>query len=77
MQRAWGPEIKTMAQIESECHDNFTAVIRQALHLGINHFETARGYGSSELQFAAVLGSLIQSGEVNREDIIVQVQASL
>ena len=30
--------------------ENFVAIIRRALQLGINHFETARGYGCSELQ---------------------------
>ena len=34
---------------------NFDAVVSRALALGINHFETARGYGTSEAQFGPAL----------------------
>ncbi len=33
--------------IPAENQDNLEATIRRALDLGINHIETARGYGSS------------------------------
>ena len=68
MQQAWGGAISSMDAIDPAQHANFVAVIRRALALGITHFETARGYGSSELQFAAALGSLIESGEIRRSD---------
>ncbi len=35
--------------------ENLEATIHRARSLGINHIETARGYGSSEIQLAAVL----------------------
>ena len=35
--------------------DNLEATIRRALELGINHIETARGYGSSEYQLGRIL----------------------
>ena len=44
---------------------NLIAIIRRALALGINHFETARFYGTSELQYADALATLIESGEVS------------
>ena len=51
-----------------------TAIIRRALAQGINHFETAQGYGCSEIQFCAALGELVESGEVKREDFILQTK---
>ena len=35
--------------IPRDNQENLEATIRRAFELGINHFETARGYGSSEL----------------------------
>ena len=34
---------------------NLEATIRRAVDLGINHIETARGYGSSEMQLGRIL----------------------
>ena len=34
---------------------NFDAIVARALAIGINHFETARGYGTSEAQFGHAL----------------------
>jgi predicted aldo/keto reductase-like oxidoreductase len=33
--------------------ENLEACIHRALELGINHIETARGYGTSEMQLGA------------------------
>lgn len=49
---------------------NLEATIHRALELGINHIETARGYGSSEMQLGRILPSL------PREKIIVQTKVS-
>src|ERR1017187_10900855 len=38
--------------------ENMEACIRRALELGINHIETARGYGTSEMQLGALLPKL-------------------
>jgi predicted aldo/keto reductase-like oxidoreductase len=46
------------------------ACVRRAFDLGINHFETARGYGTSEMQLGRVLPSL------PRERILVQTKVS-
>jgi predicted aldo/keto reductase-like oxidoreductase len=49
---------------------NLEATIRRAVELGINHIETARGYGSSEMQLGYVLPTL------PREKIIVQTKVA-
>jgi predicted aldo/keto reductase-like oxidoreductase len=47
---------------------NLEATIRRAVELGINHIETARGYGSSEMQLGYVLPT------IPRDKIIVQTE---
>ena len=73
-QQKWGPSITTMSQVEDDCQANFVEIILHSLKLGINHLETARGYGCSELQFGAALNQLFTSGEVKREDILLQTK---
>jgi len=59
-----------LQDIPVECQDNLEATIRRALELGINHIETARGYGSSEMQLGRILPRL------PREKIIVQTKVA-
>ncbi|HEU0040554.1 MAG TPA: aldo/keto reductase [Verrucomicrobiae bacterium] len=54
--------------IPPENQANLEATIRRALELGINHIETARGYGTSEMQLGRILPTL------PREKIIVQTK---
>ncbi len=56
--------------IPAENQDNLEATVRRALDLGINHIETARGYGSSEMQLGRFLPSL------PREKMIVQTKVA-
>lgn len=49
---------------------NLEATIHRALELGINHIETARGYGTSEMQLGRLLPSL------PREKIILQTKVA-
>ena len=49
---------------------NLEATIHRALELGINHIETARGYGTSEMQLGSVLPKL------DRQKIIVQTKVA-
>jgi len=58
-------------QIESPCQANLEAIIERAFEVGINHFETARGYGNSELQLGKILPKL------PRDEIIVQTKIGL
>jgi predicted aldo/keto reductase-like oxidoreductase len=43
------------ARVSAASQANVDGVVRRALALGINHFETARGYGTSEVQFGKAL----------------------
>jgi predicted aldo/keto reductase-like oxidoreductase len=56
------------AQVPAEQQANLEAVVHRAFELGINHFETARGYGSSEMQLGKVLPLL------PRDRILVQTK---
>jgi uncharacterized protein len=56
--------------IPADNQANLEATIHRAIELGINHIETARGYGSSEMQLGNVLPQL------PREKIIVQTKGS-
>ena len=49
---------------------NLEATIRRSFELGINHIETARGYGSSEMQLGRILPQL------PREKLIFQTKVS-
>lgn len=44
--------------ISDESQRNVEACVRRAWELGVNHFETARGYGTSEYQLGKVLPDL-------------------
>ena len=65
-QQAWEelPEEK----IDPAGQANLEATVRRAVSLGINHFETARGYGTSEVQLGRILP------ELDRESILVQTK---
>jgi predicted aldo/keto reductase-like oxidoreductase len=56
--------------VPCENQENLEATVRRALELGINHIETARGYGSSEMQLGRILPTL------PREKIIVQTKVA-
>ena len=50
--------------------ENLEACIHRALELGINHIETARAYGTSEMQLGALLPRL------PRDRMIVQTKVT-
>ncbi|MGB7485264.1 MAG: aldo/keto reductase [Phormidesmis sp.] len=58
------------AQIPKKNQENLEATIRQAVDLGINHIETARGYGTSEIQLGQILPTF------DRAKLIVQTKVS-
>jgi len=57
-------------EIPADSQKNLEATIRHAFELGINHIETARAYGTSEMQLGNVLPQL------PRDKIIVQTKFS-
>jgi uncharacterized protein len=65
-QHAW--QDKERHEIPAESQANVEACIRRSVELGINHIETARGYGTSEFQLGPVLKSF------PRESLIVQTK---
>ena len=67
-QHSWKDE--EAAGITSEGQANLESTIERALALGINHIETARGYGTSEIQLGRILPRL------PREKMIVQTKVS-
>lgn len=67
-QQAWNDEPEDRKSVTDETQKNLEATLRYALELGINHIETARGYGTSEYQ----LGKLLPS--IPRSDLIVQTK---
>ena len=73
-QQEWGPRITHMDQVGSDCQDNLVAILKQAIDYGMIHIETARGYGSSELQLGVALKQLFRTDYVQREDLIIQTK---
>ena len=57
-------------RIPKDNQHNLEATIRRSFELGINHIETARGYGSSEMQLGQILPQL------PREKLIFQTKVS-
>lgn len=57
-------------KVEEDIQRNLEATILRALELGINHIETARGYGSSEMQLGWLLPKL------PRDQMIVQTKVA-
>lgn len=57
-----------LKDIPAENQDNLEKTILKSIESGINHIETARGYGSSERQLGQILPSL------PRKEIIVQTK---
>jgi predicted aldo/keto reductase-like oxidoreductase len=59
-----------LQDIPTENQANLEATLRRAVELGINHIETARGYGSSEMQLGRILPTF------PRDKIIVQTKVA-
>ncbi|WP_349262600.1 aldo/keto reductase [Allocoleopsis sp.] len=59
---------RPMWRIRRYSQRNLEAIVRRSLEVGINHFETARAYGTSELQLGRILPKL------PREQLIVQTK---
>jgi predicted aldo/keto reductase-like oxidoreductase len=61
--------------VGSDCQENLVNILKRAIcDFGINHIETARGYGSSELQLGVALKQLFATGGVKRQDLIIQTK---
>ncbi|MGB3511844.1 MAG: aldo/keto reductase [Microcoleaceae cyanobacterium] len=58
------------SKIPPDNQQNLEATIHRSLECGINHIETARGYGTSEMQLGKILP------KIPREKLIVQTKVS-
>jgi|GEM_PF-16798 len=58
------------SEIPADNQANLEATVSRALELGINHIETARGYGTSEMQLGNILPTF------QRDKIIVQTKVA-
>jgi predicted aldo/keto reductase-like oxidoreductase len=65
-QQSW----KDADPVTEASQQNLEATIRRSLELGINHIETARGYGTSEYQLGKILPTL------DRDKLIVQTKVA-
>jgi predicted aldo/keto reductase-like oxidoreductase len=66
-QQEWGSRITNMNQVGGDCQDNLLAILKAAVvGYGMTHIETARGYGSSELQLGVALKQLFLTNQVKR-----------
>jgi predicted aldo/keto reductase-like oxidoreductase len=63
-QTSWKREDK----IKSESIENLEKIIAHAVELGLNHFETAHGYGTSEEELGPLLG------KYDRDSLILQTK---
>ncbi len=73
MRSRYSPQDIPLDQIPDQGQSDLTALVDKALDLGINHFETARNYGTSERQLASILAryerdSFILQTKVKPED---------
>ncbi|WP_058997011.1 aldo/keto reductase [Leptolyngbya sp. NIES-2104] len=57
-------------QVPSDNQANLEATIRRAFDLGIYHIETARGYGSSEMQLGQILPKLPREKLISQTKIV-------
>ena len=78
-QQSWnrgGTPVTSMEQVETECQENLVNILRHAIHCGVNHIETALGYGCSEMQIGEALKVLFAEG-VKRQDLIIQTKGGI
>ena len=66
--QSWNDTPADRKSVTKECQANLEATICYGLELGINHIETARGYGTSEYQMGKLLPTL------PRDELIIQTK---
>ena len=71
-QHSWSD--KDESGITSEGQANLEACIRRAIGSGINHIETARGYGTSEVQLGRILPTLPRDGMIVQTKVSPEVE---
>lgn len=75
--RGGAQDVLNMDQVEADCQENLMNILRFAIQRGVTHIETAKGYGSSELQLGSALQEIFDSGLCQREDLIIQTKGGV
>ena len=81
-QNTWLPDnlpitISKKKVVKTPSQDNILEIVHNCIKIGINHFETARMYGTSEVQLMHALSTLIERGDIKRSDFILQTKILL
>ena len=75
-QQTWDGMLDDFHKINKDCQDNMIETMYYAIKdLGINHIETARAYGTSELQIGQALKEMF-ARDIKREDLIIQTKVN-
>lgn len=79
LQQTWAQDtILNVDHVLPKYQHSLVRLLKHALiDLRINHIETARGYGSSELELGHALQQLFREGSVKRQDIILQTKIGI
>ncbi len=76
-QQTWGDNIKSMDEVNPNVQKNLREIMEYSItKLGINHIETAKMYGCSELQIGQVLQDMYKENIIKREDLIIQTKVN-
>jgi predicted aldo/keto reductase-like oxidoreductase len=78
-QHTWMPDtlpitISKKKVLKTPSQENMMEIVRNCIKMGINHIETARVYGTSEIQLMHALTTLIERGDIKRSDFILQTK---
>jgi predicted aldo/keto reductase-like oxidoreductase len=77
-QQTWNSEsVSSSKQVDGKCQDNLIRILRHAVKCGINHIETAKAYGCSEMQIGMALRTLFDEGTCHRKDVIIQTKGGI
>lgn len=66
--------VENIDQVDKECQENLVNILKHSIQMGVNHIETAKGYGCSEMQLGHALKKLFDEKFVKREDLIIQTK---
>ena len=76
-QQTWDANMTDFDKVNPEGQANLIKLLHYAItKLGINHIETARMYGTSELQLGKAFAKIFDRGDVKREDLIIQTKVN-
>mmetsp|Transcript_695 Transcript_695/g.1015 ORF Transcript_695/g.1015 Transcript_695/m.1015 type:complete len:628 (-) Transcript_695:413-2296(-) len=75
--RGGSDNVNSMDGVSKDCQSNLVQILKYAIRMGVTHIETAKAYGSSEMQLGDALSLLFSEGIVKRQDLIIQSKAGI